>query len=93
MMITGFILSILGMLAVLLGFVLPRYYDVFIPMERRDEDTQETALNQPMDKIDAIEVVTSEGDEGESGGAREKSLVTGAREQAVSLELRQERAK
>ncbi|KAG9857485.1 SNF-domain-containing protein, partial [Aureobasidium melanogenum] len=93
MMITGFILSILGMLAVLLGFVLPRYYDVFIPMERRDEGTQETVLNQPMDKIDAIEVVTSGGDGGESGGAREKSLVTGAREQAVSLELRQERAK
>ncbi|KAG9756320.1 SNF-domain-containing protein, partial [Aureobasidium melanogenum] len=62
MMITGFILSVLGMLAVLLGFVMPRYYDAFIPVERRDEGTKETVLNQPMDKIDAVEVVASEGD-------------------------------
>lgn len=93
MMITGFILSILGMLAVLLGFVLPRYYDAFIPIQRRDEGTKETVLNQPMEEIDAISVVTSEGDGGESGGAREKAHVTGAREQAMSHEVEEERVK
>ncbi|KAH0281039.1 SNF-domain-containing protein, partial [Aureobasidium melanogenum] len=76
MMITGFILSLLGMLAVLLGFVMPRYYDAFIPIERRDEGTKETVLNQPMEEIDAISVVTSEGDGGESGSARDKAHVT-----------------
>lgn len=93
MMISGFILSVLGMLAVLLGFVMPRYYDVFIPVERRDEGTKETVLNQPMDKIDAVEVVASEGDGGECGDAREKTFVTASRGEAVSHELRQERAK
>ncbi|KAG9698437.1 SNF-domain-containing protein, partial [Aureobasidium melanogenum] len=76
MMITGFILSLLGMLAVLLGFVMPRYYDAFIPIERRDEGTKETVLNQPMEEIDAISVVTSESDGGESGSARDKAHVT-----------------
>ncbi|KAI4746417.1 SNF-domain-containing protein [Aureobasidium sp. EXF-12298] len=90
MMITGFILSVLGMLAVLMGFVMPRYYDVFIPVERRDEGTKETVLNQPMDKIDAVEVVASECDGGESGGMGEKSLVTASRGEAVSLGMREE---
>ncbi|KAH0132383.1 hypothetical protein KCU67_g16638, partial [Aureobasidium melanogenum] len=90
MMITGFILSVLGMLAVLMGFVMPRYYDVLIPVERRDEGTKETVLNQPMDKIDAVEVVASEGDGGESGGMGEKSLVTASRGEAVSLGMREE---
>lgn len=72
MMIAGFILSILGMVAVLLGFVMPRYYDAFIPVDRRGEGTKETVLDQPMEKIDAVSVVTAEGDGGESGSAREK---------------------
>ncbi|KAG9511964.1 SNF-domain-containing protein, partial [Aureobasidium melanogenum] len=93
MMISGFILSVLGMLAVLLGFVMPRYYDAFIPVERRDEGTKETVLNQPMDKIDAVEIIASEGDGGECGDAREKTFVTASRGEAVSHELRQERAK
>ncbi|KAG9567157.1 SNF-domain-containing protein, partial [Aureobasidium melanogenum] len=91
MMITGFILSVLGMLAVLLGFVMPRYYDVFVPVERRDEGTKETVLNQPIEKIDAVSVIMSEGDGGESGGMREKSLVTGTREQGVLHGLAEEK--
>lgn len=93
MMITGFVLSILGMVAVLLGFVMPRYYDAFIPIDRRDEGTKETVLDKPMEKIDAVSVDTTEGDGGESGSAREKSLVTGSQEQAVSIGLREERVK
>ncbi|KAF1942614.1 SNF-domain-containing protein [Clathrospora elynae] len=42
MMITGFILSILTIIAVLLGFVMPRYYDAFIPSQRRGEGTEPT---------------------------------------------------
>ena len=93
MMITGFILSVLGMLAVLLGFVMPRYYDAFIPVDRRDEGTQETVVNQPMDKVDAVSVITTEGDGGESGTTREKTLITRTRTQAESSELREDRAK
>jgi solute carrier family 6 GABA transporter-like protein 1 len=42
MMITGFILSILTIIVVLTGFVMPRYYDAFIPIERRGEGTEPT---------------------------------------------------
>lgn len=91
MMITGFILSILGMIAVLLGFVMPRYYDAFIPVHRRSEGTQETVLNQPMDKVDAVSVVTEEGDGGESRRKSEKEFASGTQEQTESSELREER--
>ncbi|KAI9371047.1 hypothetical protein BJX61DRAFT_512789 [Aspergillus egyptiacus] len=37
LMITGFILAHLILLAILLGFVMPRYYDVFIPPDRVNE--------------------------------------------------------
>jgi len=77
MMITGFILSILGMVGVLLGFVMPRYYDAFIPIERRDEDMQKTVLDEPMEQIDAISISNS--DDGGEGG-REKSVGEGAGE-------------
>lgn len=41
-MIAGFILSILTILVVLVGFTMPRYYDAFIPIERRGEGTEPT---------------------------------------------------
>jgi solute carrier family 6 GABA transporter-like protein 1 len=42
MMIAGFILSIVTIIVVLLGLVMPRYYDAFIPMQRRFEGTEPT---------------------------------------------------
>lgn len=42
MYITGFILANLTMVAVILGFTIPRYYDAFIPYERRGEGTEPT---------------------------------------------------
>jgi solute carrier family 6 GABA transporter-like protein 1 len=42
MMITGFILAHLTMLAIILGYAIPRYYDAMIPIERRDEGTEVT---------------------------------------------------
>lgn len=63
----------------LLGFVMPRYYDALVPRDRREEGTKETVLDQPMEEIDAVSVVTSEGDGGESRGAREKVHVTASR--------------
>ncbi|KAF7593750.1 hypothetical protein BBP40_010926 [Aspergillus hancockii] len=46
MMIAGFILAHLCLLAILLGLVLPRYYDCFIPFDRRGERTDETIANE-----------------------------------------------
>jgi solute carrier family 6 GABA transporter-like protein 1 len=42
MMIAGFILSIVTIIVVLLGLVMPRYYDAFIPVQRRLEGTELT---------------------------------------------------
>ena len=42
MMIAGFIISILTIIVILVGFVMPRYYDGFIPVERRGEGTEPT---------------------------------------------------
>lgn len=42
MMIAGFILSILTIVVMLTGFVMPRYYDAFIPVGRRGEGTEPT---------------------------------------------------
>ena len=92
MMITGFILSILGMVGVLLGLVMPRYYDAFIPAHRRDEGTQVTVLNEPTGQLDTLSVVSSDIDGGESG-SRDKSLSEGVRSGNDSPELRAERLK
>jgi solute carrier family 6 GABA transporter-like protein 1 len=71
MMITGFILSILGMVGVLGGFVMPRYYDALIPVERRGEGMQKTVIDRPIEQVDGVEFVHSGSDDGESG--RQKS--------------------
>lgn len=92
MMITGFILSILGMVGVLLGFVMPRYYDAFIPAHRRDEGTHLTVLNEPISQLDTLSVVNSDIDGGESG-SREKSLSEGVGSGNDLPELRAERLK
>ncbi|KAG9201119.1 hypothetical protein G6514_006031 [Epicoccum nigrum] len=42
MYITGFILANLTMVVIILGFTIPRYYDAFIPYERRGEGTEPT---------------------------------------------------
>ena len=42
MMITGFILSILTMIVIIVGFVMPRYYDAFIPIDRRGDGSEPT---------------------------------------------------
>ena len=43
MMITGFIIAHLTMLAIILGYAIPRYYDAFIPIGRRGEGTEPTS--------------------------------------------------
>lgn len=42
MMIAGFIISIFTLIAMLVGFVMPRYYDAFIPIHRRGEGDEPT---------------------------------------------------
>ena len=62
-MITGFILAHLGLLMILVGFIIPRYYDVFIPVHRRDEGAEQTVACEPREEV-AAKVV-----DGGSGGA------------------------
>jgi solute carrier family 6 GABA transporter-like protein 1 len=50
MMIAGFILAHFCLLLILLGVVLPRYYNVFIPSHRKAEGTEMTIANQPKEQ-------------------------------------------
>lgn len=58
MMIAGFILAHLGLLLILLGFIMPRYYDVFIPLDRKNEELKVTQANQPPEETPE-ETITS----------------------------------
>lgn len=53
-MITGFILAHLCLLAILLGFVMPRYYDVFIPPDRVTDGTEVTFVNETKHEEDVF---------------------------------------
>ncbi len=57
MMIAGFILSILTLLIMIIGFVLPRYYGVLISPHRRNEGTEATTANEL--KLEPVELVES----------------------------------
>lgn len=58
MMITGFIISIVTLTAMVVGFVMPRYYDVFVPPHRRAEGTEATVANEL--KVEPVEFEGSE---------------------------------
>jgi solute carrier family 6 GABA transporter-like protein 1 len=51
MMITGFILANITMVVIILGFTIPRYYDAFIPYERRGEGTEPTVAMETKGEI------------------------------------------
>lgn len=57
MMVAGFIISILTLTTMILGFVLPRYYGVFIAPHRRNEGTESTTANEL--KLEPVELVDS----------------------------------
>ena len=46
LMILGFTVSIIGLSAIIAGFVMPRYFDAFIPKSRRAEGTELTIANE-----------------------------------------------
>ncbi|KAF2106895.1 hypothetical protein BDV96DRAFT_506976 [Lophiotrema nucula] len=80
MMITGFILSIICMVIMILGFIMPRYYDIFVPPHRRDEGTEETLVNEMKGDVPAVRDGALDGDldSGESGlayGSREEEKI------------------
>jgi solute carrier family 6 GABA transporter-like protein 1 len=70
MMITGFILSLIGISIMLVGFIAPRYYDVFVPAHRQNEGMEPTIANE--DKEDVASVMSEPEKEktGEMGDAR-----------------------
>jgi solute carrier family 6 GABA transporter-like protein 1 len=56
MYITGFILANLAMVVIILGFTVPRYYDAFIPYERRGEGTEPTVAMETKGEISGAPV-------------------------------------
>lgn len=64
MYITGFILANLAMVVIILGFTIPRYYDAFIPYERRGEGTEPTAAMETKGDIAGApvsDIISAEG--------------------------------
>jgi solute carrier family 6 GABA transporter-like protein 1 len=68
MMIAGFIISILTVVVILVGFVMPRYYDAFIPLHRREEGTEPTTALETKGEVTGMPV--SEMSNAESGQGR-----------------------
>lgn len=66
-MVAGFILSHLGMLLILFGFAMPRYYDIFVPPRRRAEGTEKTIANVPMARVVEPDATDPTVDFGETG--------------------------
>ncbi|KAF2789578.1 SNF-domain-containing protein [Melanomma pulvis-pyrius CBS 109.77] len=54
MMIAGFILAHILMVLIIVGCVMPRYYDVFVPPHRRAEGTEATVPNVVKEEIIAV---------------------------------------
>lgn len=74
MMIAGFILSILTVTVILVGFVMPRYYDAFIPIHRREEGTEPTTAQDTKGELAGMpvsQIANAEG--GQAALARESS--------------------
>ena len=46
MMVAGFILAHVIMLLIIIGFIMPRYYNPLIPSHRRNEGTEETIVDE-----------------------------------------------
>ncbi|KAF1807897.1 SNF-domain-containing protein [Eremomyces bilateralis CBS 781.70] len=67
MMVAGFILAHLGLVLIILGFVMPRYYDIFVPVHRRDKGTEPTIANETKG-IEGSEVTTDIHNNGLDGG-------------------------
>lgn len=60
-----------------MGFVMPRYYDVFVPADRRTDGCVETVVNEVKDVegLPALVEVSSpsaSGDDGNEAGIKEK---------------------
>lgn len=60
-MILGFIVAHLGMVLVIGGCIIPRYYNVFIPPHRRAEGTEETVAMQPKGEVVARAIAEGAG--------------------------------
>lgn len=56
LMILGFIVSMICVVLICLGFVMPRYYNFFIPPHRRGEGTEPTIALEPRLEVEARRV-------------------------------------
>lgn len=75
LMIAGFILAHMGLLMILLGFVMPRYYDAFVPPERRGEGTGRTIAGVPKEPDAAPTHHVPSGDDSGDAISREEKAV------------------
>jgi solute carrier family 6 (neurotransmitter transporter, GABA) member 1 len=73
-MILGFTVAHIGMCLICLGFIMPRYYDVFVPPHRRGEGTEETVPLEPKGQTYARPVPDESGESGLEYGSPQESV-------------------
>lgn len=66
-MITGFILAHICLGLIILGFIMPRWYDVFVPTHRRHEGTEATIAMKPRAQLESQAVVDVHSESGGTG--------------------------
>ena len=64
LMILGFIVAHIGMVLIIGGCIIPRYYNVFIPPHRRKEGTEETVALEPKGEVVARVIADETGEAG-----------------------------
>jgi len=77
LMILGFIIAILGLCAMIFGLIFPRYYDVFVPPQRRAEGTEDTVVNE-LKREESLQETVSEEKRGGSGNKPETDVEVGS---------------
>ncbi|PGH01252.1 hypothetical protein AJ80_09036 [Polytolypa hystricis UAMH7299] len=87
LMITGFIVSNLCLLLILLGFIMPRYYDIFIPPHRRSEGTEPTVTNELKLQYDDVVPADLELNMADDSGENGLSQTSSGRKKSEEVKL------
>lgn len=89
LMVLGFAVAHIGICLIVLGFVMPRYYNIFIPPQRRHEGLEKTVAGEPKGEVVARAVNDGHLPDQDRSSSEEKGLDGGRK--SVSEEAMQQR--
>lgn len=74
LMVLGFTVAWIGLVLIILGFALPRYYDVLIPPHRRDEGKEQTVAMELKGEVVARAINDGNLPDADRSSSEEKGL-------------------